>query len=67
MTYRQEHGTRGKLSRSPVEPSIDALDEAFYRSFAEVQPTSLVAPDVFGSMIDPSRRLIGPDASTPCR
>ena len=35
------HGTRGNLTWDPVKQIIDALDEAFYLPFAEVQPTGL--------------------------
>ncbi len=52
-TYAQGHGDRGKLSWTPVREVIEALDHAFDRAFATVEPTGrrvLVAVDVSGSM-----------------
>jgi 60 kDa SS-A/Ro ribonucleoprotein len=56
--YEQGHGERAQkranaLSWSPVREVVDALDEAFYRSFQDVTPagkTHLCALDVSGSM-----------------
>ena len=53
-TYVQGHGVRGKLSWSPVREIIEALNEAFYLSFANVEPTGkrlLIGVDVSGSMM----------------
>lgn len=52
--YAQGHGMRGKLSWRPVREIVDALDEAFYLSFGNVQPTGkriLIGVDVSGSMM----------------
>lgn len=52
-TYAQGHGMRGKLAWSPVGQVIDALDEAFYLSFGNVESTgkrTMLALDVSGSM-----------------
>lgn len=52
-TYSQGHGERGKLTWAPVREVVDALDEAFYLSFASITPTGknvLLALDVSGSM-----------------
>ncbi|HKP53078.1 MAG TPA: TROVE domain-containing protein [Chloroflexia bacterium] len=52
-TYAQGHGERGKLKWSPVSQVIDALNDAFYMTFGNVEPTGkrwLLALDVSGSM-----------------
>lgn len=52
-TYEQGHGQRGKLEWSPVPQIVDALDGAFYKAFANVEPTGtrkLLALDVSSSM-----------------
>src|SRR5262249_8499275 len=51
--YEQGRGERGALTWTPVREIVDALDEAFYASFAAVEPTRkshLLALDVSGSM-----------------
>jgi 60 kDa SS-A/Ro ribonucleoprotein len=51
--YAQGRGFRGKLAWQPVPAIVDALDEAFYRCFAFVEPTGkriMLALDVSGSM-----------------
>lgn len=51
--YKQGHGDKGGLSWTPVSQVIDALDDAFYKAFAAVEPTGkrhLLALDVSGSM-----------------
>jgi 60 kDa SS-A/Ro ribonucleoprotein len=51
--YKSGHGMKGKGSWSPVSGIIDALDEAFYKAFQNVEPTGkriLIALDVSGSM-----------------
>lgn len=51
--YSQGHGARGKLSWSPVETVVDALDDAFYLAFKNVRPTGkrfFLGLDVSGSM-----------------
>ncbi len=52
-TYASGRGIKGGNSWQPVGQITDALDEAFYRSFATIQPTGkrwLLALDVSGSM-----------------
>lgn len=51
--YEQGHGMKGKLKWSPVPKIVEALDRAFYLSFANVEPTGknyLIGLDVSGSM-----------------
>lgn len=51
--YAQGHGDKGALKWSPVSKVVDALDEAFYATFQNVQPCNkpvLLALDVSGSM-----------------
>ncbi len=51
--YAQGHGDKGSLKWSPVAGIVDALDEAFYATFQNVEPCSkplLLALDVSGSM-----------------
>lgn len=51
--YAQGHGDKGALKWSPVSAVVDALDEAFYATFQNVQPANkpmLLALDVSGSM-----------------
>jgi 60 kDa SS-A/Ro ribonucleoprotein len=52
-TYAQGHGERGKLTWQPVTPVVDALNDAFYMAFGNVEPANkrwLLALDVSGSM-----------------
>ena len=52
-TYAQGHGEKGKLTWTPRQRIVDALDGAFYRAFQAVTPTNartLLALDVSGSM-----------------
>ena len=52
-TYKSGHGFRGSLSWSPVQRILDALMDAFYMSFDNVEPTNqnwLLSLDVSGSM-----------------
>lgn len=52
-TYAQGRGDKGALTWSPVAAVIDALDEAFYATFQNVEPCGkplLLALDVSGSM-----------------
>lgn len=52
-TYAQGHGEKGKLSWSPDQKLVTALDSAFYLAFKAVEPTGknhLLALDVSGSM-----------------
>lgn len=52
-TYQQGHGMRGKLTWQPVAQIVDALDDAFYLSFGNVESTgkrTMLALDVSGSM-----------------
>jgi len=51
--YAQGHGDKGALKWSPVSAVVDALDEAFYATFQNVEPCGkpvLLALDVSGSM-----------------
>ncbi len=51
--YAQGHGDKGALKWSPVSAVVDALDEAFYATFQNVEPCNkpvLLAMDVSGSM-----------------
>lgn len=51
--YAQGHGDKGALQWSPVAAVINALDEAFYATFQNVEPCNqpvLLALDVSGSM-----------------
>lgn len=51
--YQAGRGFRGSLSWSPDSKIVDALDDAFYKAFPNVQPTGkrhLLAVDVSGSM-----------------
>lgn len=52
-TYASGRGVRGRHTWQPVAQVVDALDAAFYLSFASVQPTgrrTMLALDVSGSM-----------------
>jgi len=52
-TYKQGHGMRGKLEWKPVQRVVKALDDAFYKAFASVEPTGkryYIALDISGSM-----------------
>ncbi|HEY1664045.1 MAG TPA: TROVE domain-containing protein [Verrucomicrobiae bacterium] len=51
--YAQGKGDKGSLTWSPVPALVDALDEAFYATFQNVEPCNkpvLLALDVSGSM-----------------
>ena len=51
--YRSGRGVRGEGSWTPSTVVLDALDGAFYKAFANVEPTGkrhLIALDVSGSM-----------------
>jgi 60 kDa SS-A/Ro ribonucleoprotein len=53
-TYAAGHGARGRGTWSPVRQIVDALDDAFYTSFGNVEPAGtrlLLALDVSGSMM----------------
>jgi 60 kDa SS-A/Ro ribonucleoprotein len=53
LTYKQGRGHKGDLEWVPVASVIDALDEAFYVAFANVEPTGkriYLALDASGSM-----------------
>jgi 60 kDa SS-A/Ro ribonucleoprotein len=52
-TYESGKGVKGNLTWQPVQQIVDALDDAFYASFKNVQPTGkrwMLALDVSGSM-----------------
>jgi 60 kDa SS-A/Ro ribonucleoprotein len=53
LTYRAGRGARGSTTWTPVTAVVDALDTAFYASFASVEPAgkrTLLALDVSASM-----------------
>src|SRR5581483_7418695 len=53
ITYQAGHGVRGAHTWQPVASIVDALDAAFYASFATVEASdrrTLLALDVSGSM-----------------
>jgi 60 kDa SS-A/Ro ribonucleoprotein len=53
LTYKSGKGVRGQQTWEPVTPIVDALDKAFYASFASVEASGkrvLIAIDVSGSM-----------------
>jgi len=52
-TYASGRGLKGKGAWTPIAAIVDALDEAFYLAFANVEPTGkryLLGVDVSGSM-----------------
>jgi 60 kDa SS-A/Ro ribonucleoprotein len=52
-TYAQGHGVKGSLTWSPNQRIVDALDDAFYSAFDNIEPINkrvLVAIDKSGSM-----------------
>jgi len=55
-TYEAGQSLRGSTSWKPSAKVIDALDAAFYKAFAAVEPTGkrhMLALDVSGSMVSP--------------
>ncbi len=55
-TYAGGRGLKGKLEWTPVTSVIDALDDAFYAAFKNIEPTGariMLALDVSGSMHQP--------------
>lgn len=57
MTYKEGHGFRGSLSWSPNQSIVDALDEAYYLAFKNIEPTGkrfYLGLDVSGSMTYPN-------------
>ena len=65
-TYRRGKGERGRLTWSPNEATVKALDDAFYLTFSLFEPTNkryLVAVDVSPSMFRGS--VIGCSSITP--
>ncbi len=52
-TYGQGHGVKGSLTWTPVQRIVDALDDAFYGAFENIEPINkrvLIAIDKSGSM-----------------
>ncbi|HWT91588.1 MAG TPA: TROVE domain-containing protein [Solirubrobacteraceae bacterium] len=52
-TYQAGRGVRGQHTWKPVRAVVDALDDAFYAAFGNVEPTggrTMLALDVSGSM-----------------
>lgn len=65
-TYEEGYGFKGKLSWSPVQHIIDALNEAFYLSFTNIIPTGkrfCLGIDVSSSML---QRAIGTNGVLTC-
>lgn len=59
-TYAQGKGERGSLTWEPVGQVVEALDAAFYKAFANVEPAGkrlMLALDVSGSMTSPLVKL----------
>lgn len=59
-TYAQGHGEKGRMTWSPDQHVLAALDSAFYGAFQAVEPTGkrwLLALDVSGSMTAPIANL----------
>lgn len=55
LTYKKGQGVRGKLTWTPVPQVVDALDDAFYAAFDNVEPTGksfYLGVDVSSSMGD---------------
>jgi 60 kDa SS-A/Ro ribonucleoprotein len=55
-TYAQGHGIKGALTWTAERAILDALDDAFYASFGNVEPSgkaTMLALDVSGSMGSP--------------
>lgn len=55
-TYKSGRGIKGDLSWNPNRNVLDALDDAFYKSFKNIEPTGkrhLLALDISGSMTSP--------------
>jgi 60 kDa SS-A/Ro ribonucleoprotein len=53
LTYQQGHGTKGSLTWATVPQVVDALNDAFYAAFENVEPTGkrfYMGVDVSGSM-----------------
>lgn len=53
LTYARGRGIKGNMTWSAVAPVVDALESAFYASFAHIEPAgkrTLLALDVSGSM-----------------
>jgi 60 kDa SS-A/Ro ribonucleoprotein len=66
-TYAGGHGFRGTGTWKPVQKVVDALDRAFYDSFANVEPTGkrlVLGLDVSGSMVG---TLVAGVAGLDCR
>jgi len=66
--YEQGHGDKGNLTWRPVTKIVDALDSAFYDTFANVEPIDaqvMIALDVSASMT--WQGLCGAESMTPRR
>jgi 60 kDa SS-A/Ro ribonucleoprotein len=65
-TYEQGRGEKGSLTWTPVPQVVDALDEAYYMAFKNVEPTNkrfVLGIDVSGSMTGGS--VVGCGCITP--
>jgi 60 kDa SS-A/Ro ribonucleoprotein len=61
-TYESGHGVRGSAQWTPVGKIVDALDEAFYATFDNVEPTGkrwVIGLDVSGSMSSATSQIAG--------
>lgn len=61
ITYNYGHGHKGRLAWKPVPALLTALEEAFYKAFANVAPTQkriLIALDVSDAMAWTSPGLV---------
>lgn len=68
-TYRAGHGFRGKMEWPVCSRVVDALDEAFYMAFRNVEPSGkrvMLALDVSGSMYGNLVAGTMLDAATAC-
>lgn len=55
-TYQQGRGDKGSLTWKPVQTIVQALEDAFYLAFGNVEPTGkrmMISLDVSGSMSSP--------------
>lgn len=61
LTYQKGHGSRGKLTWTPDNAVLDALDNAFYIAFGNVKPTGkrlCLGVDISLSMNSPELQRI---------
>ena len=61
-TYKKGHGDKGSLTWKPVQPVVDALNDAFYEAFEFIESTGegyLIGIDCSGSMWWDTSRVKG--------